>query len=145
MAFTLANGPFTASANMHEGAVVVNYPYDAYADRNAQYGPHLAPDDATFKFLSHLYADKHAFMARSREFPGGITNGADWYEIVGGMQDWNYVGAGCMETTFELSQDKYPAASRLPSLWDENREALIAYALTASLGGELAQLSARAR
>jgi carboxypeptidase D len=40
-----------------------------------------------------------------------------------------------MELTLELSQDKYPSASRLPAIWAENRDALLALALTASLGG----------
>jgi carboxypeptidase D len=40
-----------------------------------------------------------------------------------------------MELTLELSQDKFPAASRLPAIWQENKDALLALALTASLGG----------
>ena len=46
---------------------VVNYPYDAYATQRQrqQGGAHSAPDDATFKYLAHLYADKHAYMATS--------------------------------------------------------------------------------
>ncbi|GBF96908.1 carboxypeptidase D [Raphidocelis subcapitata] len=134
MAWSLAHN-FAASANMHEGAVVTNYPFDSYSDPRQRSGPNAAPEDATFRFLSHTYANKHAFMARSQEFPGGITNGADWYEIHGGMQDWNYLAAGTMELTLELSQDKYPAASRLPALWEENRDALLALAATAALGG----------
>lgn len=36
-------------------------------------------------------------MATSKEFQGGITNGAQWYPLYGGMQDWNYMAADCME------------------------------------------------
>jgi hypothetical protein len=43
---------------------VVNYPLDA-GDPHQRDGPQYAADDATFKYLSHLYANTHAFMAKS--------------------------------------------------------------------------------
>eukprot|EP00878_Enallax_costatus_P024848 GHUV01026540.1.p1 GENE.GHUV01026540.1~~GHUV01026540.1.p1 ORF type:complete len:416 (+),score=69.75 GHUV01026540.1:694-1941(+) len=163
---------FTASANLHEGSVVANYPYDAYSRTSrakidalaaasqqastmqrpdvgpgvaainaqqrvvsAQGAASVSPDDATFKFMAHTYANAHRTMHDSTEFPGGITNGAAWYEILGGMQDWNYIAAKCMEITLELSNTKYPPASTLPQLWDDNRDALIALAVSSALGG----------
>lgn len=60
-------------------------------------------------------------------FPEGITNGASWYSVTGGMQDWNYMFAGVFELTLELGCDKYPMATELPSYWNDNREPLIKY------------------
>lgn len=60
-------------------------------------------------------------------FPDGIVNGASWYSVTGGMQDWNYVAADVFEITLELGCDKFPTESELPNIWDENREPLIQY------------------
>ena len=60
-------------------------------------------------------------------FPDGITNGADWYSVSGGMQDWNYVVTNCFELTFEVACYKYPLEKELGRYWIENRLALINY------------------
>lgn len=66
-------------------------------------------------------------MHLSREFAHGITNGAKWYALWGGMQDWNYVWMSDFEITLELSDEKWPPASELPGFWEQNRNALLAY------------------
>eukprot|EP00026_Physarum_polycephalum_P007586 Phypoly_transcript_07650.p1 GENE.Phypoly_transcript_07650~~Phypoly_transcript_07650.p1 ORF type:complete len:456 (+),score=89.80 Phypoly_transcript_07650:143-1510(+) len=118
---------FVLGANFHGGAVVANYPYDGNANyRSGSYS--ACPDDSVFKFLATTYSNKHKTMHNSWEFAGGITNGAGWYVLYGGMQDWNYVyNQGSFHITLELSDIKWPSASTLPSFWDENREAILAY------------------
>jgi carboxypeptidase D len=74
-----------------------------------------------------------------QEFPEGITNGAQWYPVYGGMQDWNYLAAKCMAITLELSESKWRPEAHLVTLWEENREALVALPLAAGLGGERAR------
>jgi hypothetical protein len=49
------------------------------------------------------------------------------YVLYGGMQDWNYVGAGCMEVTIELSNVKYPNSATLAGHFSDNKEALLSY------------------
>lgn len=63
----------------------------------------------------------------AESFPDGIVNGAAWYSVTGGMQDWNYVQAGCFEITVELGCEKFPSAIELPTIWDANRESLLRY------------------
>ena len=56
--------------------------------------------------------------------------------ISGGMQDYNYHAAGCMELTLEVACCKYPNASDLQMYWDENKDALLAYLAEGTKGGK---------
>ncbi|OTF69007.1 hypothetical protein BLA29_012101, partial [Euroglyphus maynei] len=60
-------------------------------------------------------------------YPNGIINGADWYVLFGGMQDWNYLHTNCFEITIELGCEKYPLAKELPRLWQENRRPMLMF------------------
>ncbi|XP_054258400.1 carboxypeptidase M-like isoform X2 [Macrosteles quadrilineatus] len=126
--------PFVLSASLHAGSLVANYPYDNYAYNREQltHEQSLTPDDDVFKHLARVYAQKHPTMHKGRAcpgtkvvFPGGITNGAAWYPLTGGMQDYNYQEHGCMEITLEISCCKFPKASELPKYWNDNREPLL--------------------
>ncbi|MBI9076671.1 MAG: carboxypeptidase regulatory-like domain-containing protein [Desulfatibacillum sp.] len=113
------------SANFHTGKIVANYPFDSNFSGTWEYTP--TPDDDLFKELALTYSRPNNPMYTSLEFEDGITNGADWYEVLGGMQDWNYVWMGCMEITIELSNDFAPDYSLMGDYWDDNRESLLAY------------------
>merc|ERR1712071_200781 len=88
-------------------------------------------DDAVMKGIAKDYADRHATMKKPDVcggdigFPEGITNGAYWYELEGGMQDFNYVHSNSFELTLELSCCKYPPASDLPTEWSLNKKPLL--------------------
>lgn len=110
---------FDLSANFHGGEVVVNYPYDSRSPR--------APDDSLFIDMSKAYSYHNPPMWNSSQFPYGITNGYDWYEIHGGMQDWNYDYMYNMEVTIELSENKWPPPSELPQFWADNDTSMVAY------------------
>ena len=51
-------------------------------------------------------------MRDSTEFPGGIVNGYDWYEVNGGMQDWSYYWHNDLQVTIELSNMKWHSLQR---------------------------------
>jgi hypothetical protein len=123
---------FTLSANLHTGSLVVNYPFDSNASGNYVYTP--TPDDDLFIYISEQYSQHNSPMWNNPEFYHGITNGADWYVIYGGMQDWNYRYMGCNEVTLELSNTKIPPAYQLPTYWNQNRESMLAYLRTCLLG-----------
>ncbi len=152
---------FALSANIHGGAVVASYPYDD--NRSGRFVDSPTPDDHAFRYLARVYAQSHRFMHQggsertrcesSDNFPGGVTNGADWYVVSGGMQDFNYVYSNDMEITLELSCCKHVPARTLVNVgnikstilklcfntssvkeWLNNKEALLAYMETVHLG-----------
>lgn len=94
--------PFVLSANLHGGTLVANYPYDNIPPElkmstvRVYYG---SPDDDVFVKMSKAYSYEHPTMHKgvpkcsihhTENFKDGITNGAAWYPISGGMQDYNY-------------------------------------------------------
>lgn len=129
----ITRNPFVLSANLHAGAVVASYPFDDSPRHRTSGFYSSAPDDRTFKYLAETYAKNHRTMhsnvrcTRADNFPGGITNGAEWYDVPGGMQDFNYVHSNAMEITLELSCCKHPPASTLTRHWLDNKNALMAY------------------
>ena len=110
---------FTASANLHTGSMVVNYPWDH------TYDP--AEDDDAIVELSLAYSTGNPTMYASTRFPQGIVNGAQWYVAFGTLQDWSYAETGCIDLTVELNDVKWPPASELESFWNDNRESLLAF------------------
>jgi hypothetical protein len=114
-----ASRNFALSANFHGGTIVANYPWDSKYD--------LHPLNDFVVELSRGYAELNPEMIRSREFPGGITNGAAWYVVRGGMQDWSYVWHNDLQITLELSHKKWPSYSDIPRFYKDNRDSMINY------------------
>lgn len=66
-------------------------------------------DDELFRDLAYAYSLAHKRMHLAKPcfnsneiFNRGITNGAKWYTLNGGMQDWNYVYTNDFEITLEI-------------------------------------------
>ncbi|UCE61245.1 MAG: succinylglutamate desuccinylase/aspartoacylase family protein [Phycisphaerales bacterium] len=123
---------FTLSANYHGGELVVNYPFDNNETGSSVYTP--TPDDEMFIWISKEYSQHNQPMWDSSIFDYGITNGADWYAISGGMQDWSYRYMGCNEVTIEVSEAHTPGAGEIPTFWSQNRESMLAYIETCLTG-----------
>ncbi len=86
----ITENKFVLSANLHGGAVVASYPYDDSPRHQTQGYYSATPDDAVFRHLALTYAQSHATMAKmdqcGEKFKDGVTNGAYWYDVPGGMQ-----------------------------------------------------------
>ncbi|MBC8276604.1 MAG: succinylglutamate desuccinylase/aspartoacylase family protein [FCB group bacterium] len=115
---------FILSANYHGGALLMNYPFDSNPNGQSVYT--ATPDDAWFIDLSLAYST-HNLPMYNGSFSQGISNGAAWYTITGGMQDWCYVWRGRADVTIEVSNVKWPPPETLPGYWEDNRESMLAY------------------
>lgn len=112
---------FVMAANYHGGAEVMNYPWDNTYTLHA--------DDAWYQLISHEYADLCHTVSSSymTDYNNGITNGASWYMIGGGRQDYMNGYAECRELTIECSNTKCPSASQMPNFWNINKNSLFAF------------------
>ena len=112
---------FVMGANYHGGAEVMNYPWDNTYTLHA--------DDAWWQLISHEYADLCHQVSASYmvDYNNGITNGAQWYMIGGGRQDYMNGYAQCREETIECSNTKCPSGSQMPTFWNYNKNSLFAF------------------
>lgn len=108
---------FSLSANFHGGTIVANYPWDSTYDRH--------PLDSFVQELSLSYAELNPEMRSSTEFAGGITNGADWYVVKGGMQDWSCFFYNDLQITLEVSHTKWPNYDDIPGFYKSNRDSML--------------------
>ncbi|XP_071808829.1 carboxypeptidase D-like [Asterias amurensis] len=133
---------FVLSANLHGGDLVANYPWDSSYNDKTEY--QASPDDEVFRDLASAYSEAHLKMSDPNRklcdgdlgpvFEDGITNGAAWYPLRGGMQDYNYLHTNCFEITLELGCTKFPEASDLKGYWEDNKPALIKYIQMSHIG-----------
>ena len=110
---------FALSANFHGGAVCINYPWDTTSAR-----PPLL--DLIIN-VSSEYANKIPEMVNSSQFPGGITNGYDWYEVNGGMQDWSFYWHGDLQITVEMHGSKWPSYRLVDQYYKSHKNSLLAF------------------
>jgi len=120
---------FALSVEFHSGAEVVNYPWDRWT--------RLHPDNDWFYDISRRYADTvhlHSTSGYMTYLDNGVTNGAAWYVINGGRQDyvtWNLEGR---EVTIELDDNKLTYADQLDALWNSNHRSILRYIKEALTG-----------
>ena len=126
----IAKYPFVLSANLHNGALVANFPFDNSESGHSTYTK--CPDDDIFRQVSQTYSNAHPSMHLGKPCPRdrdhfftGVTNGAAWYSVDGGMQDYNYLHSNCFEITIEQGCTKFPYSDKLEDTWNENKRPLI--------------------
>jgi hypothetical protein len=114
--FNVGMNPVT-SLTFHAGAVYVNYLWD--------YTSVPTPDEPMIIALSNAYAAYSGYP---------VINGWDWYVVYGSCQDWCYDTRGEIDWTIEVSQDKDPPSSKIDTIFEENRGAMLHLARASGRG-----------
>jgi hypothetical protein len=112
---------FVLGANYHGGELVMNLPWD--------YTLTLPPDNSLFWQLGTGYSilNPPMYANNSSGFVHGVTNGAAWYIIHGGLQDWAYNWRNELHITIEVSTTKWPVWSQMDTFWNQNRDSMLWY------------------
>lgn len=116
---------FHLSANLHDGSEVMNYPWDSFT--SAQY---THPSAFWWVAVCKRFVDTARCYYRQQFYDvcsTGYIAGGDWYVITGGRQDYMNFYHHCLELTMEISSEKMPHASTLPSIWHRLQHSLVNY------------------
>ncbi len=113
---------FVMSANFHDGAEVVNYPWDTWPRRHA--------DDDWWILVSRQFANtvhEYAPPGYFTDLNNGITNGYDWYPVAGGRQDYMNYFHHAREFLVEISSLKLIPAGQLENIWEYQHRSWLNY------------------
>lgn len=132
-----ASKDIVLSANFHGGTEVVNYPYDNTTSKHVDHNfyEHISDEYAT-----HCQTNSPSgYMTIEYDYPEnpsspGVTQGAIWYQVYGGRQDYMNFYRHSKEVTIELSDTKFIPGSQLPNHWNYNKQALLDYMKQANYG-----------
>jgi len=120
-------------AMLHSGTTICNYPFDGNRDHK-QKSYSEGPDDPLFREVCSAWASLNPEMIGNRMWgaTSGAINGAKWYILYGGLQDWAYINAGVISLTMEVSRDQWPDGRSVNSRYGPNNLAgMVAFARTA--------------
>ncbi len=108
---------FVLSLSYHSYGEVVNYIWN--------YSPIEPPDSSLIRQLSQMYASHNGYW---------VTEGYDWYETQGDLNDYAYGIDSDMDWTIELGESFIPPPSQIQPIWLENRDAVLEFIQKAGQG-----------
>ena len=119
------NIPLDFAFNYHDGTQVISYALDKSVRGTNVDTP--GPDDKLYRQMSLAYANEWPSWCDSSWSEKKITNGADWYSIAGGMQDYHYLKYGTMHVTIEVSCMKFLQPSSIGAMVRNNAKGLFVF------------------
>ncbi|MCP4898541.1 MAG: hypothetical protein GY906_16325, partial [bacterium] len=128
---------FATSVSMHGGATcfnaVFNYTLNMTSDEPIFFsswdGGPQDPFDPDHDALPAPHGLAQAYMDGNTTPGFWYTNGADWYPTWGDTNDWSYYYWRALDTTLEVTGQKTPPATQIPTYTAEHRQAVLNYLL----------------
>ena len=99
---------FTLSLSYHSYGEIVNYIWN--------YSPNEPPDSPMVRQYSNGYASFNGYW---------VTEGYDWYETHGDLNDYSYGIDADVDWTIELGNEFIPPASQIDPIFNENKGAIM--------------------
>jgi hypothetical protein len=99
---------FVLSLSFHSYGEIVNYIYN--------YSPIEPPDSLLIREYSYGYASFNGYW---------VTEGYDWYETHGDLNDYSYGIDSDIDWTIELGNTFIPDTNQIMPIWLENRDAIL--------------------
>lgn len=124
---------FNTALNFHGGTVLFNMPWDSTFNtlESKRFG-----DWKLMYQLARTYTKNNPVMynINNNFIDHGITFGAEWMIIHGGLQDWAAYYKNSTHATVELTNIKWPHYSYLQKHWNDNQSSLIEFLYQGLLG-----------
>lgn len=123
----------TATLWFHGGAEVISYPYNAQCNGGVQkHRVESMPESALLMEFSREYSQHNQRMTEGPFSPKGTINGASWYNLYGGHEDWTmaFVNRTVFAATAEVSDVKLPPKIEVDrKYWPSNLGSLVRFPL----------------
>lgn len=121
----------TGALFFHGGAEVISYPFNAQCNGGEQrHKIEAMPENSLMIEFSREYSQHNQRMTSGAFAPKGTINGASWYNLYGGHEDWTmaFVNRTVFAATAEVSDVKLPAKSEVDrKYWPSNLGSLVRF------------------
>ena len=131
----VADKHFVMSANFHGGAELTNLPWDSWESRTRTHA-----DDAWFRYICQNYVDTchvydNTYMTAANQTCGAVTEGGDWYVVIGSRQDYMNYYEHCREVTMEVHEEKVVTnTSDLVTYFPNSKSSLLNFIMECTYG-----------
>lgn len=127
---------------LRAGSLHVSIPYASGQSRTGG-NRYITSDEAIYRTLAYAYTSHHPSMKAGHPnctnhshdvFENGVINAGSWKEHEGSMIDYSYLKTNTFQLDVFVDCCGSPHTSRLPTLWNDHQESLLAMMDAVTMG-----------